>query len=166
MADGHHLALLNVGRLVAPLDSPQLAEFVDNLDPINALADAAPGFVWRHQDDSGNSTSVRMLSDDTLLVNLAVWESVEALADFAYAGDHLEVMRKRRLWFERMEEPFLVLWWVPAGHVPTVEEAEQRLLKLRAEGPSPEVFTFKERYPAPSSTGGADASEALRSHSS
>ena len=147
MAGVHHLALLNVARLRAPLDSPQLAEFVDLLDPVNALADRAPGFVWRHQDDSGNSTSVRVLGDDRLLVNLAVWESVEALVDFAYDGAHLEAMRKRRHWFARMSEPYLVLWWVPAGHVPSVEEAEARLVHLRANGPGPEAFTVKDRYP-------------------
>ena len=140
------MALLNVARMVAPLDSPQLAEFVANLAPVNAVADGAPGFVWRHQDDSGNSTSVRVLDDDMLLVNLAVWESVDALAAYAYGGAHRDVMRKRRQWFERMSEPYLVLWWVPAGHRPGVDEAVERLLHLRANGPSPEAFTFKDRY--------------------
>jgi hypothetical protein len=145
----HHVALLNVARMRAPLDSPQLADFVANLDPVNAVADAAPGFVWRHQDDSGNSTSVRVLDDDLLLANLAVWESVDALAAYAYDGAHRDVMRRRRQWFERMAEPYLVLWWVPTGHEPSVAEAVDRLLHLRAHGPSPDAFTFKERFPAP-----------------
>ena len=155
MVAGQHVALLNVARMVAPLDSPQLAEFVAGLDPVNAAADAAPGFVWRHQDDNGNSTGVRVLDDDMLLVNLAVWESIDALADFAYGGAHRDIMRKRRQWFERMSEPYLVLWWVPAGHRPSVDEAVERLLHLRSNGPSPEAFTFKERY----------ESQSLRTHS-
>jgi hypothetical protein len=145
----HHVALLNVARMRAPLDSPPLAEFVANLDPVNAVADGSPGFVWRHQDDNGNSTSVRVLDDDTLLVNLAVWESVDALAAFAYDGAHRDIMRKRRRWFDRMAEPYLVLWWVPSGHEPSVGEAVDRLLHLRTHGPTPEAFTFKDRFPAP-----------------
>jgi hypothetical protein len=145
----HHVALLNVARMRAPLDSPQLAEFVANLDPVNAVADASPGFVWRHQDDNGNSTSVRVLDDDTLLVNLAVWESVDALAAFAYDGAHRDIMRKRRQWFDRMPEPYLVLWWVPSGHEPSVGEAVDRLLHLRTHGPTAGAFTFKDRFPAP-----------------
>jgi hypothetical protein len=145
----HHVALLNVARMRAPLDSPQLAEFVANLDPVNGVADASPGFVWRHQDDNGNSTSVRVLDDDTLMVNLAVWESVDALAAFAYDGAHRDIMRKRRQWFDRMAEPYLVLWWVPSGHEPSVAEAVDRLLHLRTHGPTAEAFTFKDRFPAP-----------------
>jgi hypothetical protein len=144
----HQLALLNVARLVAPLDSAPIADFVANLDPVNALADAAPGFVWRHQDDSGNATSVRMLDDDMLIVNLAVWESIEALSAYAYGGAHREMLRRRREWFERMTEAYLVLWWVPAGHRPGVDEAEARLLHLRAHGPSAHAFTFRDRFPA------------------
>ncbi|MEY2571297.1 MAG: hypothetical protein QOE63_1647 [Acidimicrobiaceae bacterium] len=145
----HQLALLNVARLVAPLDSPPIADFVANLDPVNAVADAAPGFVWRHQDDSGNSTSVRMLDDDMMIVNLAVWESIEALSAYAYGGAHREMLRRRREWFERMAEAYLVLWWVPTGHRPSVDEAEARLLHLRANGPSAHAFTFRDPFPVP-----------------
>jgi hypothetical protein len=137
-----HLALLNVARLVAPLDSPELADFMANLDPVNALADSAPGFVWRHQDDSGNSTAVRILGELDLIVNLAVWETVEHLRAFTYSGEHMVMLRRRREWFLRMAEPYLVLWWVPAGHEPSVAEAEAKLLHLRAHGPSAEAFTF------------------------
>jgi hypothetical protein len=142
----HQLALLNVARLVAPLDSPTLADFVANLDPVNAAADGAPGFVWRHQDDNGNSTSVRMLDDDMLIVNLAVWESIEALEAYAYSGAHFEMLRRRREWFERMAEPYVVLWWVEAGHRPSTAEAEARLVHLRAHGPSEHAFTFRQRF--------------------
>lgn len=146
----YHLAQLNIGRLAAPLDSPQLAAFVDALEPINALADATPGFVWRLQTEDGDATAIRPFAeDDMLLVNMSVWSSLEALADFAYRSDHREIMRRRREFFERMTEAYLVLWWVPAGEIPTVEEAKVRLDLLRTVGPSPEAFTFRSPFPPP-----------------
>ena len=102
-----HLAQVNVARLSAPLDSPQLADFVAALEPINALGDASPGFVWRLQTDDGDATAVPVLDDDSLLVNLTVWDSIDALAEFAYGGPHREVMRRRREWFEKMAEAYL-----------------------------------------------------------
>jgi hypothetical protein len=146
----YHLAQVNVGRLVAPIDSPELADFVANLEPINALGDASPGFVWRLQTDAGDATAVPVLDDAEMIVNLTVWESVEALADFAYRSDHKDFLRRRREWFVPMDEAYLALWWVPAGHTPTVPEAEERLLHLRAHGPTAYVFTFRDRFPAPS----------------
>jgi hypothetical protein len=148
---GHQLAQCNIARLVAPLESAQLREFVDNLEPINALADAAPGFVWRLQTEEGDATSVRVSDDDMLIVNMSVWESLDSLADFVYRSDHQQVMRRRRQWFERLSEAFLVLWWVPAGHVPTVEEAADRLDRLRAHGPTTEAFAFRMPFPPPDS---------------
>jgi hypothetical protein len=142
----HHLALLNVGRLREPLDAPAMAGFVDALQPINALADATPGFVWRLvAEGSADATGIRPYDDD-LIVNMAVWESREALWDFTYRTDHLEFLRRRREWFTRMDEPYLVLWWVLAGHIPSVEEALGRLDLLRASGPCPDAFTFRRSY--------------------
>ena len=138
-----HLAQLNIARLLAPLDSPQLAEFVANLEPVNALADAAPGFVWRLQTDEGDATSIRAFDDDMLIVNMSVWESVEALRAFVFGGEHRAVMAGRRQWFEKMAEPYTVLWWVEPGHVPTVEEARAKLEALRRDGPTDEAFTFR-----------------------
>ncbi len=143
----HHLAQANVTRLLAPLDTPQLADFVAALDPVNALADAAPGFVWRLQDDTGNATALRPFDDDLLIVNLSVWESAEALSDFTYRSGHREVMRRRREWVAPTDEAPLVLWWVPAGHIPDVAEAKDRLELLRRVGPSPVAFTFRTLYP-------------------
>jgi hypothetical protein len=144
----HHLAQANFGRMVAPLDSPPLAGFVASLDPVNAVADAAPGFVWRLQDDSGNAASLRPFDDDDLvIVNMSVWESAEALSEFTYRGGHREVMLRRREWFAPMDEAHLVLWWVPVGHVPDVAEAKDRLELLRRVGPSPAAFTFRSMYP-------------------
>ena len=144
-ADQFHVAQLNVARPKAPVDSPLLADFANLLDPVNALADAAPGFVWRLQDGSGNATSIPVLGDTGLIVNMSVWASVEALWQFVYSADHLAVMRRRREWFKRMDAHFC-LWWVPAGHRPSVHEAEERLLHLRAHGPCARAFTFKRRF--------------------
>jgi heme-degrading monooxygenase HmoA len=145
----HHLAQLNIGRIVAPLDSPQLAGFVARLDEINALAEASPGFIWRFQTEAGDATALRPYDDDHILVNFSVWESAESLHQYVYRTAHAELMRQRREWFERMEEAFMVLWWIPAGHRQTVEEAIGRLGHLRAHGPSVFAFTYRALFPAP-----------------
>lgn len=146
-----HLAQLNVARLRAPLDTPQLAGFVTELEPVNALADTAPGFVWRLQaGDTGDATALRPFEDDDMmLINCSVWETLESLWEFVYRTVHLDLMRRRREWFHRLLEPYTVLWWVPAGHLPTVDEALDRLARLRTAGPGPEAFTFPQPYPAP-----------------
>ncbi|MDX6741418.1 DUF3291 domain-containing protein [Actinocorallia sp. A-T 12471] len=144
------LAVVNVARALAPTDSPVLAEFMAGLEPVNALADRSPGFVWRLvDDDGGDATSLRPYDDDRVLINLATWTSVDALFDFTYRTVHLEFVRRRREWFEHLGEPVVALWWVPDGHRPTPAEAVSRLEILRAHGPSPEAFTFRDRYPAP-----------------
>jgi Domain of unknown function (DUF3291) len=142
-----HLAQVNIARARAPLDSELLADFVEALAPINALADAAPGFVWRLQSEDGDATSIRAFDDDRIIVNLSTWESIEALSDFAYRSGHTEVMRQRRKWFEAMAI-YLALWWVPAGHRPTVAECETRIRSLEAHGPTSFAFTFQQTFPA------------------
>ncbi|MGH2895530.1 MAG: DUF3291 domain-containing protein [Solirubrobacteraceae bacterium] len=143
-----HLAQVNIGLPVAPVDTPALAEFMTLLDPVNAIADGAPGFVWRLQTEEGNATSIPVLGDDRLIVNMSVWESIDQLAEFVYRSGHVAVMRRRREWFERIKV-FVALWWVPAGHRPAVTEAEERLEHLRAHGPTADAFTFRHRFPAP-----------------
>jgi hypothetical protein len=147
-----HLAQFNIARLLQPLDHPATAEFVANLDRINAIAEAAPGFVWRlKDDDTGLSSSyVRAYEDPMVIINFSVWESPEQLQEFVYRSDHTAFLRRRREWFEKMGEAYLVCWWVPGGYVPTVEEAVERLERLRAEGPSDEAFTLRDLRPAPS----------------
>lgn len=145
----YHLAQLNIGRLAAPLDSPQLAGFVARLEGINALAEASPGFVWRFQTEAGDATALRPYDDDRILVNFSVWESPEALYHYVYRTAHAELLRQRREWFEKMEESFMVLWWVRAGHQPDVAEAVARLALLRTEGPSASAFTFRAQFPPP-----------------
>lgn len=145
------LAQYNVARLVAPLDDPRMADFVANLDRLNQLGDRSPGFVWRLHDDSGNSTAVRVGDDPMVVVNFTVWESVEALFDYAYHSGHAAIYRRRREFFDDHDgQAYLAMWWVPAGHIPTLEEAEGRLAHIRAHGPTAYAFTFKRRFPAPS----------------
>jgi hypothetical protein len=151
-----HIAQLNVGRIVAPTDSPQVAEFMAALDRVNALADAAPGFVWRLKSDTGNATDILVSADPQFLVNMSVWETVEALFEYVYRTVHTKFMVRRREWFEPPSQPFLVLWWVPAGHIPTAVEALARLDYLRANGPTPHAFTFRAKYPAPDVAGAAE----------
>ena len=145
-----HLAQVNIGRLRAPVEHPMIAEFVAGLDRINALADGSPGFVWRLQTEDGNATAIRPDAQDELLaINLSVWESVEALAEYAYRSEHVTFMRRRREWFERFASAYLALWWIPAGALPTVQEAMERLAHLDAHGPTPTAFTFKHRFAPP-----------------
>jgi hypothetical protein len=142
-----NIAQVNIALPRAPVDSPLLAEFVTLLDPINALADQSPGFVWRLQTEAGNAIAVRALDDERLLVNMSVWLSIEQLAEFVYRSSHVAVMRRRREWFERMRL-YMALWWVPAGTIPTVADAEIRLAYLHRNGPTPFAFTFKRRFAA------------------
>jgi hypothetical protein len=152
------LAQVNIGRLQAPLDSPQLADFVAALDPVNAAADAAPGFVWRLQTEDGNATSVRAFEWDQagsagIIMNMSVWESPEALAAFVYSDTHRRVLARRRQWFERMTEAYTALWWIPRGTVPTPADAEDRVRRLRAHGPTADAFTLRVPVPAPGEAG-------------
>lgn len=144
----HHLAQLNVGRPVGPKDDPRMAGFYGDLDRINALADGWPGFVWRLVDEGGaDATSLHPFGDDRI-VNLSVWESLESLRDFTFRSGHLDVLRRRREWFVPLGDVYAVNWWIPAGHIPTVEEAGERLDLLRRNGSSPEAFTFRDPFPA------------------
>lgn len=136
------VAQFNIARLLAPIDSEQLAGFVAELEPVNAAADRAPGFVWRLQSDDGDGTTISPVDDEMLILNLSVWTDVEALRAFTYRDDHLDVFRQRAGWFEKMDEPHSVLWWVDQGHVPTLEESLAKLDHLRQSGPSAEAFTF------------------------
>ena len=150
----YELAQLNVGIIRAPIDSPVMAEFVANLGRINALAESSPGFVWRLQTADGDATAIRPFEDENVLINMSVWRDAEALRQFVYRSAHADILRRRREWFERMSEVFLVLWWVPRGHRPTVPEAIARLEALRRAGPHPGAFTFRETFPPPDAPAG------------
>lgn len=156
----YHLAQVNIAHPLAPVDSPLLRDFVDNLDPVNAVADASSGFVWRLQTDEGNATSLHIFDDPGLLLNLSVWESLGALQDFVQRSTaHRSVLRRRKEWFEPMAEAYMALWWVPHGHVPTIPEAEERLVHLRVHGPTPTAFTFRVAFPPPDETDQPGAEE-------
>ena len=144
-----HLAQLNIGRMVAPLDDARMAGFVGGLLEINALADAAPGFVWRLVDENGNdATGLRPFGVDDVIVNMSTWESLETLREYVFRTAHLEYLRRRREWFRPFGDVYTVLWWVPAGHRPTVQEASDRLTHLREHGATPEAFTLRDAFPA------------------
>ncbi|MCY7419128.1 MAG: DUF3291 domain-containing protein [Chloroflexi bacterium] len=145
----HHIAQLNIGILRADRDDPMIAEFMAALDPINAIADASPGFVWRLVTPEGNATSIRPFDDDRILVNMSVWESLETLEAFTYRSAHTQYIGRRREWFQRFEGRFMVLWGVPAGHIPDIEEAKARLTLLERDGPTPEAFTYRHPFPQP-----------------
>jgi len=141
-----HLAQLNIARMLAPIDSPVMADFVANLDRINILAENSNGFVWRLKDDTNNATSIRIFDDDFLIVNMSVWENTEALFQFVYNSDHLEVFRRRKEWFEKMLEMHMVMWYLPEGSTPSVADAVERLTHLRAQGETPYAFSFRKRF--------------------
>jgi hypothetical protein len=142
-----HIAQVNIGRIKGPLDGPVMAGFVSRLDELNALADRSEGFVWRLQTEEGNATYLRPYDDDRILVNMSVWESIEALKTYVYRTAHAELLRDRSQWFEKFEAAYMALWWVPAGHTPSIDEAKKRLAYLEANGPSQFAFTFRSIHP-------------------
>ena len=152
-----HLAQVNVARIVAPLTEPLMADFVANLEPINALADTSPGFVWRFKTDGGDATDVRPYDDDRIIINFSVWEDQESLRAFVYRGSHGAIMKRRREWFEKVADAYVALWWIPAGHTPSLEEAVARMEHLKAHGPSAHAFTFQAMFPPPLESVRADS---------
>jgi hypothetical protein len=144
-----HLAQCNIVKLKAPLDSPVVAGFVASLDPINALADSAPGFVWRLKTDDGDATSIRVFDDDQILLNMSVWESIEALTEYVYRSGHKDVLRHRRQWADRFDGVQTAMWWIRAGTTPEPSNAVARLDHLALVGPSQYAFTFQSRFPGP-----------------
>jgi len=147
----YQLAQVNIARMLGPIDGPVMEGFVAQLDEINSLADNSDGFVWRLQNEDGDATSYRPFpEDDMMIINMSVWESVEALFEYTYKSDHVKVMCDRAKWFEPLKEMHMVLWWIPEGHIPTEQEAIEKLTILQKNGPSEEAFTFKEHFPQPS----------------
>ena len=154
MNEQWQLAQMNVGTVLYPPDDPRLDGFMSRLDEINALAEQSPGFVWRLQSDSGNATDIDVGGPELFLVNMSVWETAEHLFGYVYKSMHREVMVQRRQWFEKPANMYQVLWWVPAGHLPTAEEGLERLALLQKNGPNESAFNFKSRYPAPGNSEG------------
>jgi Domain of unknown function (DUF3291) len=148
---GYHLAQVNIGLPIEPVESERLRGFVEMLEPINALADAAPGFVWRLQTEDGDATAIRAFADERLIMNMSVWESLETCVAFVYGAEHAAVMRQRRKWFVPMQL-YTAAWWIPAGTLPTPADAVARLDLLNQLGPTPDAFTFKRPFPPPGSS--------------
>jgi len=145
----YHIAQINIARMLAPIDDPLMQDFVAQLPPINALADGTSGFVWRLQSASGDATSIKVYEDDFIIVNLTVWESLEALRQYVYKSDHSRVLRDRKRWFEKFSGPYYALWWVPDGHIPSTEEGKERLEYLREHSDTAYAFSFKKTFPEP-----------------
>lgn len=145
----YQIATSNVARMLGEIEDEVMSGFVERLEPLNALADESPGFVWRYQTDAGDATEVRVFDDELILFNMSVWESIEALEAYVYRSNHVGALQKRAAWFERPTRAPLVMWWVQAGHIPSVEEAKERFDLLWRDGASPQAFTFKERFPRP-----------------
>jgi hypothetical protein len=139
----YHIAQVNIGRMKGQLEEPVMAGFVARLDEINALANSSPGFVWRLQTSDGDATYLRPYEDDRILFNMSVWETFEALRHYVFKTAHAEMLRQRQSWFERFAGVYTALWWVPAGHIPGIDEAKKRLAHLDAHGPTQFAFTFK-----------------------
>lgn len=146
-ASQQHLAQINIALMKAPLDNPIMAEFAAALDQVNAIADQSLGFVWRLKTESGNATQIRAYSDPKMLVNLSVWQSVDHLKTYVYKSLHGEFFVRRRQWFEKYQGEHFAMWWIPEGHLPTVEEAKARLEHLSRYGDSPTAFTFAKPFP-------------------
>jgi hypothetical protein len=130
----------------APIDSPVMADFVANLDGINALAENSEGFIWRLKDDSNNATSIKIYDDDFMIVNMSVWENADALSKYVYHSDHVEIFKRRKEWFHQMKEMHMALWYTPEAIMPAVSDAVIRLDYLRLNGPTPFAFTFKKIF--------------------
>jgi hypothetical protein len=141
-----YLAQINIARMLAPIDSFVMADFVANLDNINALAENSEGFIWRLKDENNNATAIKIFDDDFLIVNMSVWENTDALFQFVYQSNHAEIFKRRKEWFEKMPEMHMTQWYIPAGHLPTIAEATERLNYLRNHGETPFAFSFKKRF--------------------
>ncbi|MDO6425379.1 DUF3291 domain-containing protein [Thalassotalea sp. 1_MG-2023] len=143
-----NLAQLNIAKAKYALDAPEIAEFINNLEPINAIAETSNGFVWRLKDDSGDATDIKVMDDPDIIVNMSVWQDIESLKNFMFRTHHIDFLKRKQEWFHRIPEDSYVLWWVPVNHIPTVEEAIERLMHLRKRGDSPYAFSFKSNFTA------------------
>ena len=141
----HHLAQLNIAKMKYAMDTPEMGEFVANLENINSLADGSAGFIWRLQTDEGDATAIDFFGAD-VLVNMSVWREVDSLHQFVYRSAHKQILARRKEWFEPMLESYSVLWWIPVGSIPTIEQAGGRLESLQTRGPNSQAFTFKQLF--------------------
>lgn len=146
----YQLAELNIGRMLYSVEDPRFHGFVSRLDEINTLAEQSKGFVWRLKTAEGDAMSIRAFDDDKLIINLSVWESIDDLFQYSYYTAHAELLKQRKDWFEHMTKPIMAMWWIPEGHIPTLEEAKEKLELIQSKGPTVEAFSFKHRFDPPS----------------
>lgn len=146
MTEKYVLAQVNIARALAPMDDAIMQDFANGLEEINQLAENTPGFVWRLQDESGDATSIHVYEDNMLLINMSVWEDADSLFQYTYYSDHVKFFRRRGEWFENLERPHMVLWWVKANEMPTPYDAKDRLAYFTEHGATPHAFTFKKRF--------------------
>jgi len=142
----YNLAQVNIAKMLAPIDDPIMADFVNNLDRINALAEQSEGFVWRLKDIENNATAIKAFEDDTLIINMSVWNTMDALFQFTYKSDHVEIFTRRKEWFSRIKEMHMVFWYVPEGYIPSPKEARERLEYINKHGETPYAFSFKSKF--------------------
>jgi len=142
------LAQLNIAKAKYALDQPQIKDFVDNLEMVNATAESSDGFIWRLTDESGDATSIVAFDDPSILVNMSVWTDVNSLKNFMFRTHHRDFMRRKVEWFVPFVGDSYVLWWIEDNTIPTIEQAKKRLMHLRENGDSPVAFTFKSNFTA------------------
>jgi hypothetical protein len=157
-----HLAQLNIAKMLYSLDDPAMKDFVDALEPINALADKSDGFIWRLTGYGENATSLRIYGDEFLLVNMSVWKNIDSLHQYVYQSDHVEILKRKKEWFSKMSAMYMAMWYVPEGHFPTIEEAEERLTYRREHGDTPFSFSFKKPFTALEAAGYPDHPQPTR----
>lgn len=146
----YQLAQINIGRMKGvDINDPIMKEFVENLDAINATAESSEGFVWRLKEDNNNATSLNPYDDEQVIVNISVWQSIEALEKFMYKSSHVEFLRRRKEWFQKFGKPYTAMWWIKAGQYPTVQDAVAKLDQLQKTGATEEVFDFRNKFPTP-----------------
>jgi len=145
----YHLAQINIAQAKQAMESPIMSGFVKRLDEINLLAEKSPGFVWRLQTEEGDATGIKAYDDQQMVINLTVWQDIDSLKHYVYQSAHIELIQDRKRWFSKMESMQLALWWVPIGHIPSIEEGKNKLDLLQSDGVSERVFTFAKPYPCP-----------------
>lgn len=141
----HHLAQVNIAKRLAPLDDPIMQDFINNLDKINAIADLSAGFIWRLQDED-KVEAVSVFQDDSLIINMSVWEDLDSLFNYTYNSGHIEVFKRKKEWFSKMKMMHMAFWYIPEGYEPTFQDAKDRLDYLNKHGDSPYAFSFKSKF--------------------
>ncbi len=147
---GYHIAEINIAKMKGVnINDPIMKEFADNLDEVNRIAEKSEGFVWRLKDDNNNATNFNPYNDVQIIINVSVWTSIETLEQFMYRTFHSEFLRRRKEWFITYGTAHTAMWWVPQGHIPSLQEAVEKLDYLQQHGPSPLSFDLKNKFPAP-----------------